>query len=147
MNKRKKGWLIFTILMILLVGGIAVRYMTVKQSQANVANEQREAQEKVAKYLVHHYRGIKTMEIGRLYKPNSVGGGDYYVPVKINNCNDLVFVGADNKRSFDDNGPEIDSYDPDFLDKSGVIEDLDNSRTLSNLKIKYTEKSNDELRE
>ena len=34
-----------------------------------------------------------------------------------------------------------------FLDKSGVIEDLDNSRTLSNLKIKYTEKSNDELRE
>ena len=52
MNKHKKSWLIFGIIMVLLVGGITVRYMTVKQSQANAANEQREAQEKVAKYLV-----------------------------------------------------------------------------------------------
>ncbi|MEN2246177.1 hypothetical protein [Limosilactobacillus fermentum] len=35
MNKHKKSWLIFGIIMMLLVGGITVRYMTVKQSQAN----------------------------------------------------------------------------------------------------------------
>ena len=57
MNKRKKGWLIFTILMILLVGGIAVRYVTVKQSQANAANEERRAQEKAALWLVQNYSG------------------------------------------------------------------------------------------
>ena len=43
--------------MILLVGGIAVRYVTVKQSQANAANEERRAQEKAALWLVQNYSG------------------------------------------------------------------------------------------
>lgn len=34
--------------MVLLVGGITVRYMTVKQSQANAANEEREARELIS---------------------------------------------------------------------------------------------------
>ena len=50
--------------MVLLVGGIAVRYMTVKRSQENVANEQREAQEKkVALYVVQHYSGVKKIKV------------------------------------------------------------------------------------
>lgn len=48
MNKHKKSWLIFGIIMVLLVGGITVRYMTVKQSQANAANEEREARELIS---------------------------------------------------------------------------------------------------
>ena len=59
MNKHKKSWLIFGIIMVLLVGGITVRYVTVKQSQANAANEERRAQEKAALWLVQNYSGVK----------------------------------------------------------------------------------------
>ena len=48
MNKHKKSWLIFGIILVLLIGGITVGYVTIKQSQAKEAEKIHEAQEKVA---------------------------------------------------------------------------------------------------
>ena len=54
MNKHKKSWLIFGIILVLLIGGITVGYVTIKQSQAKEAEKIHEAQEKVALYVVQH---------------------------------------------------------------------------------------------
>ena len=136
MNKRKKGWLIFIILMILLVGGIAVRYVTVKQSQANAANEERRAQEKAALWLVQNYSGVKELKVGKLDRPNAVGGGSYAMDITVNTKRELR-IGEDTRDEFYKDGPMILVSFDDYEQVLGIKKDHDSSRTLKSVKIKY----------
>lgn len=146
MDKRRMDRLIFGILIILLVGGILMSYITVKQSKRSVTNEQREVQTKAVEYLIHHYKGIKKMEIGKLDKPNAVGGGDYTVGVKINNTRSIVYIGAINKEEFEKKGPSIQSYNAGFPKENHISEEYDENRGLSGVEIRYTDKTDAELR-
>ena len=136
MNKRKKGWLIFTILMILLVGGVAVRYVTVKQSQANAANEERRAQEKAALWLVQNYSGVKELKVGKLDRPNAVGGGSYAMDITVNNKRELR-IGEDTRDEFYKDGPMILVSFGNYEQILGIQKNYDKSRTLKNVKIEY----------
>ena len=143
MNKHKKSWLIFGIIMVLLVGGITVRYMTVKQSQANAANEEREARELATKYLVTHYKGIKKIEFSILEKPNRSGGGSYGYMVRINGDDEITaLIEADNKKDFFANkmsfqGPHYPNGSNKGLDR---MEDYNSKRDWKKEKIIQTKK-------
>jgi hypothetical protein len=138
MNKHKKSWLIFGIIMVLLVGGITVRYMTVKQSQANAANEERRAQEKAALWLVQNYSGVKEMKISKLDKPNEFGGGDYAVDIdNINGTKRGLRIGQGSKEEFYNEGPELIVFFDDYEQVLGIKKDHDSSRTLKSVKIEY----------
>ena len=136
MNKHKKSWLIFGIIMVLLVGGITVRYMTVKQSQANAANEERRAQEKAALWLVQNYSGVNELKVGKLDRPNAVGGGSYAMDITVNNKRELR-IGEDTRDEFYKDGPMILVSFDDYEQVLGIKKDHDSSRTLKSVKIEY----------
>ena len=138
MNKHKKSWLIFGIIMVLLVGGITVRYMTVKQSQANAANEERRAQEKAALWLVQNYSGVKEMKISKLDKPNEFGGGNYAVDIdNINGTKRGLRIGQGSKEEFYNEGPKLIVSFGNYEQILGIQKNYDKSRTLKNVKIEY----------
>ena len=136
MNKHKKSWLIFGIIMMLLVGGITVRYMTVKQSQANAANEEKRAQEKAALWLVQNYSGVNELKVGKLDRPNAVGGGSYAMDITVNNKRELR-IGEDTRDEFYKDGPMILVSFDDYEQVLGIKKDHDSSRTLKSVKIEY----------
>ncbi|KRL92523.1 hypothetical protein FC21_GL000243 [Limosilactobacillus equigenerosi DSM 18793 = JCM 14505] len=127
------------------VSGIFITKRHVGQQAVQEAKEERRVQQKCAEYLVHHYEGIKTLEVSKLYKPNEVGGGGYYVGIRVNNSDSLIFVGSDTEEKFKNDGPSLDGYDPDFL-KSSINEKYNNSRNLKNIVVNYTDKTINELR-
>ncbi|MEK1403780.1 MULTISPECIES: hypothetical protein [Limosilactobacillus] len=150
MNKHKKSWLIFGIIMVLLVGGITVRYMTVKQSQANVANEQREAQEKVALYVVQHYSGVKKIKVAKYEKANWVGAGGDYMDVYINsaaNDGNSKYVLEISYYSDDGTDHTVDKFFnhklsvtgwyPGYQKALGIKQNYNTSRSLDNVDVMY----------
>ena len=149
MNKHKKSWLIFGIIMVLLVGGITVRYVTVKQSQANAANEERRAQERVALWVVQHYSGVEKIKVDKYKKPTwPAGNSDIFVHINNHMDDDQYSLGvgfvsndgtADNVDHF--LNPkyklQISYYMGNYQKELQIKENYDKSRTLKDVKVVY----------
>lgn len=138
MSKRR---IILSILIgLVVIWGVSGMFITkrhAEQQAVQEAKEERRVQQKCAEYLVHHYEGIKTLEFGKLSKPNSIGGGTYGFSVAINGNRDKsIVIGSDNKESFDSKGPEIEGMPMDFPKGLNIVEKNDDNRSITGVKIK-----------
>ena len=149
MNKHKKSWLIFGIILVLLIGGITVGYVTIKQSQAKEAEKIHEAQEKVALYVVQHYSGVEKIKVDKYKKPTwPAGNSDIFVHINNHMDDDQYSLGigfvsndgtADNVDHF--LNPkyklQISYYMGNYQKELQIKENYDKSRTLKDVKVVY----------
>lgn len=150
MNKHKRSWLIFGIILVLLIGGITVGYVTIKQSQAKEAEKIHEAQEKVALYVVQHYSGVKKIKVAKYEKANWVGAGGDYMDVYINsaaNDGNSKYVLEISYYSDDGTDHTVDKFFnhklsvtgwyPGYQKALGIKQNYNTSRSLDNVDVMY----------
>ncbi|WP_054653190.1 hypothetical protein [Limosilactobacillus equigenerosi] len=146
MSKRR---IILSILIgLVVIWGVSGMFITkrhAEQQAVQESNEERRVQQKCAEYLVHHYEGIKTLEVSRLYKPNSIGGGTYSCDIRINGKKEAVEIGQYSKKNFDKSGPDLLGWPDDFPESYNIIKRFDANRSLSAVSVTYdSEKSKGE---
>ena len=86
--------------------------------------------------MVQNYSGVNELKVGKLDRPNAVGGGSYAMDITLNNKRELR-IGEDTRDEFYKDGPMILVSFDDYEQVLGIKKDHDSSRTLKSVKIEY----------